>query len=155
MCTTRIISTTIRRIEKTIFRCCHPHHNKGRFDYQVGPVTNKKRKRHMPLQITITDREKVKVTLAPNDGGVPPRPAPIDGVPTWELVSGNATVEPAADGMSAELISSDDPGNSQFLVTADADLGTGFTPIADTIDLVVTAATAQNVGLSAGVPEPK
>jgi hypothetical protein len=75
------------------------------------------------VDITITNEQQVNVTLTPvTQGG---HPAELDGVPTWEVVSGNSTVEVASDGKSAELVSSDDPGDTQILVKADADLGSG------------------------------
>lgn len=105
------------------------------------------------LQITITNEQKVKVTLAPvTDTG---KPAKLDGIPTWEVVSGIATVVPAPDGMSADLVSADDPGDTQFMVRADADLGEGVEEISDIVTLNVVGATAKNLGLTVGQPEPK
>jgi len=107
----------------------------------------------MPLELKITNEQKIKVTLTPKtDTG---KPAPLDGVPTWEVVSGNSTVVVAADGLSADLVSADDPGDTQFLVSADADLGDGVETISDTIKLTVAGALAKNLGLTAGQPEPK
>lgn len=109
----------------------------------------------MPLEITITNTQKVKVTLAPVTGETPPRPAPVDGPPTWERVSGNSTFHVADDGLSADLISADDPGDSEFIVRADADLGSGVEEISDMIRLTVQGAHAQSLGLVAGTPESK
>lgn len=105
------------------------------------------------LEITITNEEKVKVTLHPVTASG--KPASVDGVPTWEVVTGNSTVEPASDGLSADLISSDDPGDTDFLVKADADLGEGVTEISDIVRLSVAGAQAANLGLSADSPVPK
>lgn len=107
----------------------------------------------MPLELKITNEQKIKVTLTPKtDTG---KPAVLDGVPTWEVVSGNSTVVAAADGLSADLVSADDPGDTQFLVKADADIGEGVEEISDIISLNVVGATAKNLGLTAGQPEPK
>lgn len=107
----------------------------------------------MPLELKITNEQKIKVTLTPKtDTG---KPAKLDGVPAWEVVSGNSTVVVAADGLSADLVSADDPGDTQFLVKADADIGEGVEEISDIISLGVVGATAKNLGLSAGQPEPK
>lgn len=107
----------------------------------------------MPLELKITNEQKIKVTLTPKtDTG---KPAVLDGVPTWEVVSGNSTVVVAADGLSADLVSADDPGDTQFLVKADADIGEGVEEISDIISLSVVGATAKNLGLTAGQPEPK
>lgn len=105
------------------------------------------------FEVTITNEQKVLLTLNPQtEGG---HPAPVDGVPVWTQVSGNSTVNPAADGMSAELVSEDNPGDSTFRVTADADLGSGIEEISGDITLHVVAAEASNVGLTAGQPTPK
>lgn len=107
----------------------------------------------MPLELTITNEQQVKVTLKPvTDTG---KPAKLDGVPNWIMMSGDAGLVVADDGMSADLVSSDTPGDSEFLVTADADLGEGVVEISDTIHLSVAAATAKNIGLTAGQPTPK
>lgn len=107
----------------------------------------------MPVSVKITNEQKVRVTLSPvTDTG---KPAKLDGNPTWEVVSGNATVNAAEDGLSAELVSADDPGDTQFLVKADADLGEGVEEISDVVTLNVVGATAKNLGLTVGEPEPK
>lgn len=107
----------------------------------------------MPLAIKITNEQKVQVTLKPvTDTG---KPAALDGSPAWSVISGNSQVQVADDGLSAWLVSADDPGDTEVLVKADADLGTGVEEISDTIQLSVIGATAKNLGLSAGTPEPK
>ena len=105
------------------------------------------------LELTITNEQKVNVTLKPTTGAG--KPAKVDGSPSWSVISGNATVEPAQDGMSAELISADDPGDTDFIVKADADLGEGVTEISDIIRLHVAGAQAANLGLTADAPENK
>ena len=129
-----------------------PCDNHFRFGFGVGPTTNKTRKNTM-LEITITNEQQVKVTLNPvTETG---KPAQVDGAPTWTVQSGDATVTPAADGLSADLISSDTPGDTQILVEADADLGSGVITISDIITLHVSHANAANLGLVAGDPTPK
>lgn len=127
--------------------------SKAKFDYTVGPVITKKRKANIMLQINITNEQQVKVTLNPVTATG--KPAKLDGAPTWEVISGNATVTPADDGLSADLISADDPGDTDFLVKADADLGEGVVEISDVIRLSVAGAMAANLGLTAGDPTPK
>jgi hypothetical protein len=105
------------------------------------------------MLITITDEQKVNLTLQPTTQGG--KPAQVDGVPTWEVTGGDATLEVAADGMSAYLISGAANTNSTIEVTADADLGEGMQEITDTIDLAVVAANASQLGLVAGTPELK
>jgi hypothetical protein len=107
----------------------------------------------MPTSVTITNEQKIKVTLTPvTDTG---KPAKLDGKPSWSVISGNSQVEVAEDGLSAFLISADDPGDTQFLIKADANLGEGVEEISDIIDLTVQGATAKNLGVSLGTPEPK
>lgn len=104
------------------------------------------------MLITITNEQKVQVTLAPmTEAG---NPATLDGAPVWAVTAGDATLEVAEDGLSAYLISGE-PGNSVITVTADADLGEGVVNIVDTIDLAVVPASASQLGLLAGTPELK
>lgn len=105
------------------------------------------------LELTITDEQKVNVTLAPTtDAG---SPAKLDGAPAWEVTSGDATVTPAADGLSADLVSGAIAGDSVITVTADADLGQGVTTITEVITLHVIDPQASNLNAKAGVPTPK
>lgn len=124
---------------------------KVRFDWKIAqPVTKKE---NTMLELTITNEQKVKVTLTPvTDTG---RPASLDGAPAWTVQSGDSTVVPDEGGLSAFLVSSDTPGDTIFVVTADADLGEGVEELSDTIRLTVAGARAKNLGLSAGTPEPK
>lgn len=146
-------SITLNIISINIFECGQRKRSCGAWlQFNVGRPQNKER-HNMPVAISITNEQKITVTLTPKtDTG---KPAKLDGVPTWEVVSGNSTVVAAADGLSASLVSSDDPGDTQVLVKADADLGEGIVEISDIIQLTVVGATATNLGLSAGTPEPK
>lgn len=105
------------------------------------------------IEITVTNEQKVKVTLKPVTATG--KPARLDGAPTWEVVSGDSTVTVSSDGLSADLISSDTPGDTQYLVKADADLGAGVEEISDVIKLTVEGARAASLGLSVGTPEAK
>lgn len=131
------------------------------FHFSIGPVTPKSQietSNHMNLNIDNTS--KIAITLSPrtrptstNPDGIP---VSLDGPAEWERVSGEATLGTiSADGLSAELISSDNPGPSQFKVKGDAQIGEGVTEIEEIIDLTVTAAGAATLGLTAGTPEPK
>lgn len=104
-------------------------------------------------EIRITNEQKVKVTLTPKTGAG--KPAKLDGKPTWTVSSGDSTVEVADDGMSAELVSSDTPGETMFVVEADADIGEGVETITDAIKLTVEGAKATSLGLTVGEPENK
>jgi len=105
------------------------------------------------LELSITNEQKIPVTLSPKTATG--KPASLDGAPTWEVITGNSTVVPSADGLSAELVSSDDPGDTDVLVKADADLGAGVVEISDIIRLSVVGALAANLGLTAGAPVAK
>lgn len=105
------------------------------------------------IEIKITNEQKVKVSLTPvTDTG---KPAKLDGKPTWEVVSGFSTIAVDPDGMSADLVSEDNPGTTVFAVAADADLGEGVEEVADTITLTVEGARARNLGLTAAAPVAK
>ncbi len=105
------------------------------------------------MLITITNEEKVQLTLAPTTAAG--NPATLDGIPTWTVVSGDATVEVSEDGLSAFLVSGAADVNSQIEVTADADLGEGIVTLTDIVDLAVVAAQASALGLVAGTPTLK
>jgi hypothetical protein len=123
----------------------------GRFDWKIGLPTTKTKT--TMIKITITNEQKVTVTLAPVTATG--KPATLDGAPVWTVQSGDSTVLAADGGLSASLISSDTPGDTVILVEADADLGAGVETISDIIQLTVQGARAQNLGLTVGTPEPK
>jgi hypothetical protein len=121
------------------------------FGFKVG-VPKQKTQTHM-LEITISNEQQIKVTVSPKtDTG---RPAKLDGSPAWTVLSGNSQVVVSEDGLSADLVSSEEPGVTEISVKADADLGEGIEEIADVIVLTVQGATAKNLGLSVGQPTPK
>jgi len=145
------------RYVKTVINIFHNSgHGKGRrkaagFHFKFG--LPKKKERNMPTTVSITNEQKVKVTLTPvTETG---KPAKLDGSPSWAVVSGNSQVVVAEDGLSADLISADDPGETQILIKADADIGEGVEEISDVITLTVIGATAKNLGITVGTPEPK
>jgi len=108
------------------------------------------------LMLTITNEQKVVVTLAPKTAaGNDAQVDTTNGVPAWTVTSGDAQVVPAADGLSAEVISGEANVVSTIEVTADADLGEGVTNIGDSITLTVVAAGADNLGFSPGIPTLK
>lgn len=104
------------------------------------------------MLVTIDDESKVLVTLAPvTKTG---KPALVEGEPVWNVESGDATLDVQPGGMSAYLISGN-LGDSVIKITADADLGPGVKEIADSVELTVTTAGAETLGLVIGTPEPK
>ena len=105
------------------------------------------------MLITITNEQKVLVTLAPTTAAG--NPAILDGAPVWTVVSGDATLEVSEDGLSAFLVSGAADVTSQIEVTADADLGEGVVTLTDVIDLAVVAAQASALGLVVDTPTLK
>src|SRR5882724_4156897 len=110
-----------------------------RFNLAFGQAQQKTKHKVM-VETTITNEQKVQVILNPKtDSG---KVAKLDGIPVWSVVSGDSTVVPADDGLSAFLVSADVPGDTTFLVDGDADLGTGVEDIQETITLHVAGANA-------------
>ena len=127
-------------------------HRAASLGVRFGLVQPKERNT-MPAAIELTNEQKVKATLnIVTDTG---KPAKVDGAPAWVVVSGNSQVVVAEDGLSADLISSDDPGDTIIMVKADANLGEGVEELSDTITLTVVGATAKNLGITLGTPEAK
>ncbi len=122
------------------------------FNYKIGIAKSKKGSDTM-LDLTITNEQKISISVKPVTATG--KPAALDGAPTWTVQSGDSAVSVAADGLSASLISADTPGDTTYLVEADADLGSGVETISDTITLHVLGANASNLGLVAGTAEPK
>lgn len=105
------------------------------------------------INIVSTIEEKVHVKLSPVTASG--KPATVDGIPVWTVTSGDAIVEPDADGLGAFIISADAPGTAEWKVEADADLGEGVRTITATGTYNYTDAQAQNLGLSAEPPIAK
>ena len=103
--------------------------------------------------ITSTNEEKVLVSINPTTAAG--NPATVDGVPTWTVTSGDCTLEVAADGLSAYIISGSANVANMIEVSADADLDAEeVRTITETIVYTVVAAEAQALGINAAV-EPK
>ena len=107
----------------------------------------------MPLNLAITNEEKILVTLSPTTAAG--NAAALDGEPTWTVTEGDATLDILPGGLSAYLISGA-AGASTVLVSADADLDAGETrELTDVIALNVLNAEAASLGFTAGAAEPK
>jgi hypothetical protein len=107
----------------------------------------------MPLDVTSTTEEKVKLHIAPVTSTG--KPAAVDGIPVWSIIEGGATIEAAADGLSADVISEDNAGTSVWNVQADADLGEGVVFIEDGGSYVYNNPMAASMGTTADAPVPK
>jgi hypothetical protein len=148
------IAKATRGIERAVWRIVKWLEQSGRttgFHYTVGPVQSKERKK-MSITVQSTNEEKVKITAAPVTSTG--QPAPLDGPVRVSVISGDSTVD-QIDATSFFIVSSDTPGDTSYLVEADADLGAGVVLIQDTITYTVAGALAVALGLVAGAPEPK
>jgi hypothetical protein len=102
-------------------------------------------------KMTLRDDQKVSLTIQPVDKKG--KPAPVDGAPVWASSDETViTVVPADDGLSA-VASAVAPGSCRVVVTADADLGSGVTPLTGTLDFTVTGGQAATISIVAGTPE--
>ncbi len=134
-----------------LLKCGETKKRMVRFGWSVEPP--KLKERNKVLELTITNEQQVNVKLVPVTATG--KPAKLDGAPTWTVLSGLSNVNVASDGLSADLVSSGDPGDTEIMVKGDADLGSGFEEISDVIRLHVAGAKAANLGLVAGDPTPK
>jgi len=141
----------IRKLRHLIFQRCGTGRHAVGFSYRLG-LPKLKTKAQTMLDITITNEQEIPLTLIPTtETG---QPAKLDGIPTVTVISGNSTASVAEDG-TIVLRSADEPGDSDFLVEADADLGAGVQTISDIVHLHVSGAMAKNLGLTAGTPRAK
>lgn len=104
------------------------------------------------MEVRISNEGKKLVTLAPKTAAG--NPASVDGIPTWTVESGDVTLEIAEDGLSAKVVSGAN-GSSVVKITADADLGEGVRAIEASLEVTVTDAEANNLGITVGEEEPK
>lgn len=99
-----------------------------------------------------TMRDDQKMTLAVKAVDAKGFPALVDGVPTWASSDETVvTVVPAADGMSGE-VTAVAPGTARVVVTGDADLGAGVTPITGIDDFTITGGGAASFQVTGSAP---
>ena len=104
------------------------------------------------LELNCSNEEKIPITVTPlSPAG---KPASIQGAVVVTVQDGAGTINMIGD-LSFEVVSGDVPGDTTYLVSADADLGDGVIEIQDIIILHVAGAMAANLGLSAGAAIPK
>jgi hypothetical protein len=74
--------------------------------------------------------------------GASGNPARVDGVPEWSAdpAGGLAKLEPAADGMSAQITAGAETQAVLVSMTVDADLGEGVRQLIGTLECDITAA---------------
>lgn len=111
----------------------------------------------MPVTLNsdTTQMVPVEVSFAREGRALPVDPnSPI----TWEVTSGDATVVPQpgnVDGTKVYFRSSDLAGTTSVVMTADAQLGDGVTPLSEAFEYVVADALADTVVTTVGAAIPK
>lgn len=104
------------------------------------------------LELACTNEEKILVTVNPVTSVG--NPANLDGSVSVTVQAGAGTVE-MVDARSFFVVSGSDPGDTSYLVEADADLGPGVQTLQDIVLLRVAGALAANLGMTAAAPVPK
>jgi hypothetical protein len=105
---------------------------------------------------TLRDDQKVLLTIQPLDAKG--KPAAVDGAPVWSSSDETQVVVVAAsDGLSAVASGVAPPTDPtaplpRIVVTADADLGSGSTPITGSLDFTITGGSAATIAITAGTP---
>ena len=101
-------------------------------------------------KMDLRDDQKVLLTIEPVDAKG--KPAKLDGVPVWAGSDDTVvTIVPASDGLSA-VASGVTPGTARVVVTADADLGSGVTPLTGSLDFNITGGQAASLTITAAAP---
>jgi hypothetical protein len=107
---------------------------------------------------TMNTSEKIPVTITvTTPSGAP---AQFQGQPNWATSDATIiTVVPAADGMSADVISVAEGSGARVTVSIDADLGDGVTTVTGVSeDIAVTQdpnSVASTINFAFGAPVPK
>lgn len=106
------------------------------------------------MSLILTDIQEVELSIKPVTAAG--NPATVDGAPVWGVSNPDVgTMVVAADGMSAKFVTSGKLGTAQINVTADADMGSGTTPINGTLDIEVVASQAVGFSIVTGTPTDK
>ncbi len=126
-------------------------------EIHAGPVTlqgsNNGPAERPRFMLLLKDDQKCRLSVSPVDKKG--KPAKVEGAPAWSSSDETvATVVPAADGMSADVVAGN-PGICQINVSADADLGEGVKTISGTLDVTIEAGEAVGLAISTGTPEPQ
>jgi hypothetical protein len=136
----------------TKFEVTHHFAQSILFNWKVGRPELKKGRIPKMLELSCTNEEKIKVTVNPvTTAG---KKVTLDGPIAVSIQAGDGTVV-LIDDLSFYVVSGDNPGDTSYLVSGDADLGAGVETISDIVILHVAGAKASNLGLVAGSPELK
>lgn len=114
--------------------------------WHVGPVCMKGAV--MPVEVSLTTEQQVRLSVTPMTPGG--QPATVDGEVQWS-VEGACTLE-AIDATSTWVVAGATIGDSVVTCKADADLGSGVVPLADTATIHVENPMASNLGLAVDEP---
>lgn len=137
----------LRQIKHGVYSILRRLDGQMRIDFKLDHPRIKQptKDKHM-LQTQFTTEEEQNIRLNPvTDAG---KPAKLNGVPIWTVVSGDVTLQPAADGLSCIVVSGA-IGESVVQVDANADLDPAG-PVIDlqaqiTVDII--QANATNFGI--------
>jgi hypothetical protein len=103
------------------------------------------------MQLKVTNKLPLSIKLVDKFGNT----APVDGVPQWALSNpGLGSLVVAADGMSAEMTPTGPLGSFLIQVSADADMGSGVTPIFGELPIDLIGGDAVSIQIVAGEPVP-
>lgn len=103
-------------------------------------------------EITIGSDEKFTLTMNPKDASGDP--APVDGVPGWQVISGDSvgitTIQPS--GLTAEITATGTLGDSIVEATADVQIGEGVRQVKEQFQIKVVEPMAESLDLEASDP---
>lgn len=106
------------------------------------------------MSLLLTDVQRVSLAISPKSAAG--NPTAVDGAPAWSSSDDTVlTVEAAADGLSAVATTTGKLGTAQVRVEADADVGSGVTPLNAVLDVEVLASEAVALEVAAGTPESR
>lgn len=114
-------------------------------------LTGRKIKLGGPMFLKVSDSLPLSIEIKDKFGNM----AKVDGAPAWAVTDASlATVEVAADGLSAVLKPVGAVGSFKVQVSADADLGEGVKAILGELDIELLSGEAVAVALVAGQAIP-
>lgn len=103
------------------------------------------------MSLTLSVTQNVGLTITPRDARG--NPAPVDGIPVWEISDPSlASLVPSADGLSAYITALGGVGHAQVKVSADARMGPDVRTITGILELELVPAEAITLGITAGEP---
>jgi hypothetical protein len=102
-------------------------------------------------QMTLTDIQKVNLTIQPVDAKGNPATVPVP--PTWTSSDATIlTVTPAADGLSAVALAVGPLGTAQVTVKVQPDIDPSVPALVGTLDVEVVGSDAVSLSIKADAP---